>query len=326
MAKGSMAAGHRVDWINIALIMGCTLLARAWPHQMLMGSFCVLGPAHYLTQMSWMADKRHFLAPGGARQSAFVGSCWAVALAVALLAAAGSREMGAVSAVGMAAAWGAAIMACLPEKAGGPTRAAAVAGLPIAVGCGLAWGPPWLAPPLLGVFAVAMPTLIHVFLFTAMFMLGGALRSKSAPGMGAVVLLAACAASFFELPLEQGAPSQLAGLSLFTPIAQMLSGLSGLSAEGAAAGVPSSVFGFLAFVYSYHYLNWFSKTEAIAWHRIPRRRMAILAGVYCAMLGSYALSMELGLALSVFAASLHIFLELPLDARAMAGLWRSGRG
>ena len=43
------------------------------------------------------------------------------------------------------------------------------------------------------------------------------------------------------------------------------------------------------------------------------------------MLGSYAISMELGLALSVFAASLHIFLELPLDARSMAGLWRSGK-
>jgi hypothetical protein len=315
MAKVLGAA--RLDWVNIGLIVACAALARAWPYHVLMAAFCLLGPAHYLTQMSWMADKGHFLSTDGNRRKWFVGSSWAIGIAVGLLAALGADAIEEVAAVGMASAWGCALWACMPATARAPARLAALAGLPLLVGAAVAVGPAWAGAAAVGFFAVAMPTVVHVFLFTAMFMLGGALRSGSKVGLAALVALGIAAASFFAFPLDPRPMVHIEGIGLFSGVAAMLSPLAG----GRAGGLDSAV-AFLAFAYAYHYLNWFSKTEVIAWHKMPKGRVGLLVAAYAAMIGSYAVSFQVGLALSVLAASLHIFLELPLDARAIMGLWR----
>ena len=33
---------------------------------------------------------------------------------------------------------------------------------------------------------------------------------------------------------------------------------------------------FIAFAYTYHYLNWFSKTEIIRWHKVPKKRFIVV--------------------------------------------------
>ena len=49
-----------IDPINIGLIILTCVVAHLFPYHLLLFSYAVLGPAHYLTQISWMHDRRYF--------------------------------------------------------------------------------------------------------------------------------------------------------------------------------------------------------------------------------------------------------------------------
>ena len=86
---------------------------------------------------------------------------------------------------------------------------------------------------------------------------------------------------------------------------------------------------FLAFAYTYHYLNWFSKTRIIGWHAISRARMAVIAVVYVTSLGLYVYDYRIGFLALLLLSMIHVFLEFPLDARTTvevaAGMARRNR-
>src|SRR6185295_10659664 len=79
---------------------------------------------------------------------------------------------------------------------------------------------------------------------------------------------------------------------------------------------------FIAFAYTYHYLNWFSKTSVIQWHKIPRAWAVANVVLWLGAVGLYAWDYGTGL-LVLFALSwLHVLLELPLDHRTFVGIGR----
>jgi hypothetical protein len=74
---------------------------------------------------------------------------------------------------------------------------------------------------------------------------------------------------------------------------------------------------FLGFAYTYHYLNWFSKTGIIGWHSMSRSRMAVIGVLYAVSLGIYAYDYRVGLLALYLLSVTHVFLEFPLDARTI---------
>jgi hypothetical protein len=50
-----------VDAANIALIIISCALAYIFPYHLLLFSYAVLGPAYYLTQISWLHDRHYFV-------------------------------------------------------------------------------------------------------------------------------------------------------------------------------------------------------------------------------------------------------------------------
>ena len=50
-----------LDRLNLALILASALLAVRWPFETLLLAYAVLGPLHYLTEISWLHDRRYFL-------------------------------------------------------------------------------------------------------------------------------------------------------------------------------------------------------------------------------------------------------------------------
>ena len=44
---------------------------------------------------------------------------------------------------------------------------------------------------------------------------------------------------------------------------------------------------FIAFAYTYHYLNWFSKTSIIRWHEMGGKRLAFIGALWLASIGLY---------------------------------------
>ena len=77
---------------------------------------------------------------------------------------------------------------------------------------------------------------------------------------------------------------------------------------------------FIAFAYMYHYLNWFSKTEVIRWHKVPKIRFAAVLLIWLAACGLYAYNYALGLSFLFFLSFTHVLLEFPLNMVSIIGI------
>jgi hypothetical protein len=100
---------------------------------------------------------------------------------------------------------------------------------------------------------------------------------------------------------------------------------SGYSLEKYASIVYHSTIGimlmrFIAFAYLYHYLNWFSKTEVIRWHKVPKLRFAAVILLWVVASVFYAYDYSLGLSLLFFLSFSHVLLEFPLNIISIVGI------
>ncbi len=77
---------------------------------------------------------------------------------------------------------------------------------------------------------------------------------------------------------------------------------------------------FIAFAYMYHYLNWFSKTEVIRWHKIPKARFIAILVIWAIASVFYAYDYSLGLSLLFFLSFTHVLLEFPLNIVSIVGI------
>jgi hypothetical protein len=79
---------------------------------------------------------------------------------------------------------------------------------------------------------------------------------------------------------------------------------------------------FIAFAYMYHYLNWFSKTEIIRWHKVPKSRFIAVIILWIASLAIYAIDYSKGLQWLFFLSFCHVLLEFPLNAVSFVGIFK----
>ena len=77
---------------------------------------------------------------------------------------------------------------------------------------------------------------------------------------------------------------------------------------------------FIAFAYTYHYLNWFSKTSVIKWHLIPKRSMAVIVVIWLLAVALYFTNYLTGLAILYFLSILHVIFEFPLNFQTFKGI------
>lgn len=91
---------------------------------------------------------------------------------------------------------------------------------------------------------------------------------------------------------------------------------------GAYLGIksPHQIQVFLAFAYTYHYLNWFSKTGIIKWHKVERWKLVTAVIIWVGSVGLYFIDMHLAVMSLFFLSLLHVFLELPLNVRSVADI------
>ena len=198
-----------------------------------------------------------------------------------------------------------------------------------------------------------VPTLIHVYVFTGLFMLFGALKSRSKSGLWSVVVLIICPLLLFFLfrdttfvPVTEygktayGSP--LSGEGFFSLNQEILSKFfnqklsvpatitteeqyrSFYSTEWNRMVFHSNtgilVTRFIAFAYTYHYLNWFSKTEIIRWHKVPKGRFIVVIILWMVSLALYAYNYKVGLQWLFFLSFTHVLLEFPLNFTSIVGI------
>ncbi len=82
---------------------------------------------------------------------------------------------------------------------------------------------------------------------------------------------------------------------------------------------------FIAFAYLYHYLNWFSKTEVIRWHKVPKIRFFAVIVLWLSACGFYIYDYSLGLSVLFFLSFTHVLLEFPLNMVSIVGIGKEVR-
>lgn len=189
-------------------------------------------------------------------------------------------------------------------------------------------------------FTIFLPTLIHVFIFTFIFLLYGAMKSNSASGYASAVVMIGCSlACLFILPSYSG--HQISdyvreSYKNFSEVNFQIINLfhledlshSGTDIFGVIYNSPTGVvvMRFIAFAYTYHYLNWFSKTSVIKWHEVPKVRMAIVLILWLSAIGFYAYDYNLGLKVLFLLSFMHVYLEFPLNFHSFIGMGRVAKG
>jgi vacuolar-type H+-ATPase subunit I/STV1 len=68
-----------------------------------------------------------------------------------------------------------------------------------------------------------------------------------------------------------------------------------------------------AFVYLFHYLNWFTKIELLEWHKVSRLNWLCIVLVYVFCLVLYRWNVRIGFEVAAFLGLLHVLLEFPLN-------------
>jgi hypothetical protein len=288
----------RINVVNIGLMIASAVLACTMPFEVFLLSYAILGPLHYLTQISWLHDREYF---------ATNRLDWVplVLLGLTWFDAMYTHRLG----------WDGA-----PVAAAGFGIVAAFVRHPIvklsALVVGVALSLPlldWLPGRLF--FGVLLTTVIHVYVFTGLFILAGSMKSRSRTGYLSFCVFLACGIGLLVIqPATTYEPSAWARTNL-GPFSGIITTTSRLVPGGGARTALVAIGRFLAFAYTYHYLNWFSKTGIIRWHEIGRGRMAAIGGLWFASLALYAYDYALGLAALFFLSVTHVFLEFPLDAR-----------
>lgn len=177
-----------------------------------------------------------------------------------------------------------------------------------------------------------VPSLIHVYLFTLLFILSGALRTKETWPLleaGAMILMPFII-FFWPIHSEAYSPGSYALTTFMQTNFQLLTVLVGnlfhltddLSPDEflfTRAGLRIQIF--ISFAYCYHFLNWFSKVSLIGWLRgASRRQISLIAILWFGSIALYAYNYVIGLQALFLLSLLHVTLEFPLNVVSIKGI------
>ncbi len=307
-----------INITNMGLMLISTALAFVIPFKLFLFVYAVLGPLHYLTEISWL-DRKNF----------FIEKKWhvwpyilvAVLLTISLFNNKSSiRYYSTTLMVGVVVY---TILIALSRK----YFLSILIALGVSVLC-LVLKVDRIFSLVLA-FSVFLPTIIHVFIFTAVFVLYGALKTKSTSGFISFGIFVLCALSFAFVNFPNSEVLSIAERGYiqryFIVLNEALASLFRIPEPDSQTEfftVPAliAVQRFIAFAYTYHYLNWFSKTTVIKWHEVSKARMGSILFLWALSVAAYYVDYRLGFLVLFTLSMVHVFLEFPLNVMSFKGV------
>ena len=321
----------QINYLNIGLMILSCIVAYILPFELFLFSYAVLGPLHYLTEISWLHERNYFTEDNPNKKRRRPHQGWLMLVAAAM----GALILGfvAVEVLKLPAnpKWEITmfylvfVTALLVTEF--KSRTIRISLFIVALASLLLFS----GSRYYVILAFFLVTIIHVFLFTGAFIFYGALKGRSVSGILSLVVFLACAISFFVY--APNASGHIVGNYVrssyrsFNGLNSELIKLLNLGSGTSENEIYESSTGFMimrliAFAYTYHYLNWFSKTSIIKWHEVSTHRAAVMIAVWLLSLALYLYDYDTGMAVLYFLSILHVMLEFPLDHRTFAGIGR----
>jgi len=325
----------QVDILNIFLILISAGLAYLFPLELLIFSFAILGPLHYLTEINWLNSKSFFFTANNKIWLLIGTSSAFLLVAPKLLLEYGSLEGGMKEFVLGVNGWTNALIFGTLLLAIGyqfiKTKIGWVVLSIVTIVMAVWLNEQEYYTTMVGLF---IPTIIHVYLFTLLFMIYGAKKSKSRFGYMAAIILVLMPFTFVwvdltVIPYEFS--DQLKSIYLennFHLTSVYFAKEIGIS-DGKSfyfyENMELRLMMFISFIYLYHYLNWFSKTTVIKWYKsLNSRRSILIAIVWATLLTLFYIDFRLGFMISLFFSLLHVILEFPLNILSIRGIFGKG--
>ena len=321
MFKLSALNNDQINYVNIGLMLLSAVLAFILPFELFLFSYAVLGPLHYLTEIGWLHKKNYFTK--GKYDFVFLSVLCVLVFYFSYINPTKNQTI--IPNLILYGILLALIFVFIKDN-----LYRIVLAVLVVIGISVSkmgfdyviW---------VGIF---LPTIIHVFIFTWAFMFYGVLKNKSFSGYLSIIALVLIAVSFFVIkaPGLQYEVSAYVGKSyeLFYLLNKFLIEFFGLettlTSERAlvyATNAGFIVMRFIAFAYTYHYLNWFSKTSVIQWHKVPKKTLYITLVLWVFSVVLYVIDYNIGLKALYFLSFLHVFLEFPLNITSFQGIIKS---
>lgn len=322
------------------------MVAFKLPFELFLFSYAVLGPLHYLTEIAWL-KKQNFFTQGKRDWIVLTVICFfyflcymtyafreTEALEGMYLSLFGENYMDVAAAINNFSTHFIflAFVISLAMVVVKNIAFRVIIGVVAAVAAYLADG----ANAYAVIFSVFLPTLIHVSIFTGAFMLYGALRGRDRLGLIVFfIFVAAGCLCFFgagsssyevaESTQETFKSTNFQWLNYqFLKASDELTIING-QIVGLYETIFESDFGiaiqrFVAFSYTYHYFNWFSKTSIIKWHKVPKSWLLAVLIIWGISVSLYAYDYKVGLLALLFLSMLHVILEFPLNYKSFIGI------
>lgn len=310
-----------IDYINIGLLIVSFVAAIYLPFELFLFSYAFLGPLHYLTEINWLDDKKFFIKSKSQVYKAFL--IIAIIISIYPLIKYVDSEnslfnfLNSKKHIILLTGFIFSVSLIYFVKAK-QLILAFVFSLLFSILCSL-----YVPKVVLGI-GVFLPTIIHVYVFTLFFMIYGQLKNYSKAGLISIVLLVIIpiVLLFIDLVPESYMISEFVRytysesgfLSINTIIAGLFQDFNATN-FGLMSSVIVKVQIFIAFAYTYHYLNWFSKTSIIGWKAsLSSSRMKYIIVIWLASVVLFLYDYITGLTVLFFLSLLHVVLEFPLNA------------
>lgn len=317
----AITATERIDLLNIGLMLISAVIAMVLPFELFLFVYAILGPLHYLTEISWLHDKKYFT-------KGKYDAVWLLVIGFILTVLYFNEhiELAFPKLFDANLMFVALLSALIFVTVKNPIYK--IGGIIIIVFASQ------VAHNFNYFLTVFIPTLIHVYVFTALFMLYGTIKSKSRFGylsVGFMVLIPILL--YYILPGKELFSPTSYSKDAYEPFIGLnfvwLNSIDKMPNPGSKEGWNDLVYHsekgimlmrFIAFAYTYHYLNWFSKTKIIQWHKVPKMRFVLVVLVWLLSIGIYMYDYVVGMQWLLFLSFMHVLLEFPLNFVSIIGI------
>ena len=317
-----LTTSNGINYINIGLMIISLVAAYILPFEVFLFSYAVLGPLHYLTEISWLEKKNYFIK---SKSDIWIFVLIVIAITIGMFNS--HSKINSFIASFLFAGFIYALVILYTQKTGLKLLFVVLAFM---VSLIFSFNQYPNFPFLL--FAIWLPTIIHVYFFTGGFILFGALKTKSASGIISFIIFILCAVvCFIYIPESFGMAVTEYGkkaysfFKLLNTTLYSTFGFGNMNANDESlyyAPNALAIMRFIAFAYTYHYLNWFSKTTVIKWNQISKQRMAIIVVLWIMSVVLYVFSYKIGFYALFLLSMLHVFFEFPLNHQTFIGIGR----
>lgn len=326
-----------IDLLNVILIVVSLFFAFQYPFELFFFSFIVLGPLHYLTEIHWLKEKNYFVK---SQQWIWVFVLIAFVITLPILMRFEIIK-DAFEKIGVKP-----LFIWLNKQFGylllfsllfsiGLVQLASKVKLLLYLMLSIAFSILILKvnKTILLIATFLLSSLIHVYLFTLLFMTFGYLNHKTFWGKIALLALLICP---IIIAVSKMSPMNSNDLSPYIKESVYSSGIGQLIVKVAElfdlkktqsfnllSPIALKIQTFIAFAYTYHYLNWFSKTSIIGWSKnLSKAKTYFIISIWIGILLLYRYNFNYGLVLLFFFSTLHVLLEFPLNITTIKMLIR----